>query len=204
MQVTGSNRIANIRYGLSIRPESDGQSFSLTEATLTEGGEQIVEIAIDTPHQILLPAGEGPSGEEAFELCGVEAAERVVVESEAGPWRLAALLPKEAIEKISKRHPGLAVAITSPLVETAQRALSEERTGYTLRLTKRYLYIIATRKQELLYAAALLCPTTADLLYALGAVSEDHPTDGKLWMSGKRAAEMRAEVKRYFKRVVLE
>jgi hypothetical protein len=98
----------------------------------------------------------------------------------------------------------LDIAITSPLVETAQRAISEERTGYTLRLTKRYLYIIATRKQELLYAAALLCPTTADLLYALGAVSEDHPTDGKVWMSGKRAAEMRAEVKRYFKRVVLE
>lgn len=204
MQVTGSNRIANIRYGLSIRPESDGQSFSLTEATHTEGGEQIVEIAIDTPHQILLPAGEGPSGEEAFTMCSVEIGDRVIVESQAGAWRLAALLPEQAYEKITKCHPDLAVVITSPLVESAQRAISKERTGYTLHITERYLYIIATRKQELLYAAALLCPTTTDLLYALAAVKEDHPTDGKVWMSGKRAAEMRNEVKRYFKQVVLE
>lgn len=206
MQVTGSNRIANIRYGLSIRQESDGQSFSLTEATLTEGGEDVVEITIDTPRQMLLPISEGPSATEAFDLCGVEASEQEqIVESYAGNWRLAAIVPSAAIESIVERHKEKGIRYTSPLVATAQRATTERRTGYTLTLTKQYLYLVASREGAILYCAALRCPTLADLLYGLGAVREEYPLEGaKVWMSGSRSAEWRKEVKRYFGKAVLE
>ena len=206
MQVTGSNQVANIRYGLSIRQGSDGQSFSLTEATLTEGGESIVEVSIDTPQQMLLPATEGPSAEEAFAMCGVAKGDEMqIVESAAGAWRLAALLPTAAIERITKRHGGLALRYTSPLVAAAERATGQKRTGYTLILTKRHLYVVASREGAMLYAAALHCPTPADLLYSLATVKEEYPLEGgRVWLSGRQAAELRKEVKRYFGKTVLE
>ncbi len=202
MQVTGSNRGASIRYGLSIRPQPDGQSFSLTEATYLHGGEEIVEVVLDTPRQLLLPANQQLSAAEALKRCGVEVdeSEEVVEERVGNGWLLIAIVPRNALGELSRRNPSHSFRYHSPLVDVARQAVAQERDCYLIHFTEHNLYIGVAHGGAMLYIAALPARTTAELLYAVEAVRRDYPLAGApTLLSGERAKSVKREMKQYFK-----
>ncbi len=202
MQVTGSNRGASIRYGLSIRPQPDGQSFSLTEATYLQGGDEVVEIVLDTPRQLLLPVTDHPSAVEALRICGVEVSENeeVIEELIDDKWRLVAIVPADAQRELSKRNPTHTFHYGSPLIDVARRATEQARDLYAIYLTEHNLYIAAAKEGSMLYVAALPARTSAELLYAVECVRRDYPLVGApTLLSGERAKSVKKEMKLYFK-----
>ncbi len=173
-QATGRTTPLSATLEVSIRPESDGHSFSICGL---DGGDPSVPVEVLTPRTILVPA-------ELFDFAEAErllaAAGLAPAEGERAVWSApqndavaVMAAPRAAVEQVRERlgRLGGEVRFTTPLLGGPQAA----EAAIWMRQAGELLYI-KVYDPKLCYAEVIPASTDADRMYLFERLAAEFPT----------------------------